>query len=72
MALARPHLTDPSFTLHAATEYGVRNVNTPVPYGPGKDAPFRDTPRAREDLMELRRKAKPAGHAPAPLKRTAE
>jgi len=72
VALARPHLTDPSFTLHAAAEYGVRNVNTPVQYGPGKDALFRNTKRAREDLMELRRKAKPASHAPAPLKRAAE
>jgi anthraniloyl-CoA monooxygenase len=72
VALARPHLTDPSFTLHAAAEYGVRNVNTPVQYGPGKDALFRNTQRAREDLMELRRKAKPASHAPAPLKRAAE
>ncbi|TCH99739.1 bifunctional salicylyl-CoA 5-hydroxylase/oxidoreductase [Roseococcus sp. SYP-B2431] len=72
VALARPHLTDPSFTLHAAAEYGVRGVSTPVQYGPGKDALFRNTQRAREDLMELRRKAKPASHAPAPLGRAAE
>ncbi|WPB87347.1 bifunctional salicylyl-CoA 5-hydroxylase/oxidoreductase [Sediminicoccus rosea] len=64
VALARPHLTDPSFTLHAAAEYGVRGVNTPVQYGWGKDALFRNAKRAREDLMELRRKAKPASHAP--------
>jgi hypothetical protein len=47
-------------------------VNTPVQYGPGKDALFRSVKRAREDLMELRRKAKPASHAPAPLNRAAE
>ena len=64
VALARPHLTDPSFTLHAAAEYGVRGVNTPVQYGYGKEALFRNAKRAREDLMELRRKAKPASHAP--------
>jgi anthraniloyl-CoA monooxygenase len=64
VALARPHLTDPSFTLHAAAEYGVRAVKTPVQYGWGKDALFRNAKRAREDLMELRRKARPASHAP--------
>ena len=64
VALARPHLTDPSFTLHAAAEYGARGVNTPVQYGPGKDALYRNAKRAREDLEELRRKAKPASHAP--------
>jgi anthraniloyl-CoA monooxygenase len=72
VALARPHLTDPSFTLHAAAEYGVATVRTPVQYDFGKDALFRNAKRAREDLMELRRKARPASHAPAPLKRTAE
>lgn len=64
VALARPHLTDPSFTLHAAAEYGARGVNTPVQYGWGKEALYRNAKRTREDLMELRRKAKPASHAP--------
>lgn len=72
VALARPHLTDPSFTLHAAAEYGVRGVATPVQYDYGKDALFRNAKRAREDLMELRRKARPASHAPATMKRAAE
>ncbi|MCU0887362.1 MAG: bifunctional salicylyl-CoA 5-hydroxylase/oxidoreductase, partial [Rubritepida sp.] len=60
VALARPHLTDPAFTLHAAAEYGVRDVTTPIQYGYGKDALFRNAKRAREEMMELRRKAKPA------------
>jgi anthraniloyl-CoA monooxygenase len=64
VALARPHLTDPAFTLHAAAEYGVRDVTTPIQYGYGKDALFRNAKRAREEMMELRRKAKPASHAP--------
>ena len=64
VALARPHLTDPSFTLHAAAEYGVRDVTTPVQYAYGKDALFRNAKRAREEMMELRRKARPASHAP--------
>ena len=65
VALARPHLTDPSFALHAAAQYGSKAVATPVQYGPGRDALFRNSRREREDLMELRRKAKPASHAPA-------
>jgi anthraniloyl-CoA monooxygenase len=65
VALGRPHLTDPAFTLHAAAEYGVRDVTTPVQYDYGKQALFRGAARAREELMELRRKARPASHAPA-------
>jgi anthraniloyl-CoA monooxygenase len=34
-AIARPHLDDPHFTLHAAKEQGV-DVPWPDPYGPGK------------------------------------
>jgi anthraniloyl-CoA monooxygenase len=34
LALARSHLTDPAFTLHAAAGYGVRDVTTPVQYPP--------------------------------------
>ena len=65
VALARPHLTDPSFALHAAAQYGSRSISTPPQYGPGRDALFRNTAREREELFELRRKAKPASHAPA-------
>jgi anthraniloyl-CoA monooxygenase len=65
VALGRPHLTDPAFALHAAAEYGVRDVTTPVQYDYGKQALFRGAARAREELMELRRKARPASHAPA-------
>ncbi|MCW8084916.1 bifunctional salicylyl-CoA 5-hydroxylase/oxidoreductase [Sabulicella glaciei] len=72
VALGRPHLADPSFTLHAAAEYGVREVATPIQYEYGKQALFRTAARAREEMMELRRKARPASHAPAPLGRAAE
>ncbi len=57
---------------HAASEHGVSGVATPVQYGSGKDALFRNSRRAREELMELRRKAKPARHAPASLPQAAE
>ena len=64
VALARPHLTDPAFALHAAAQYGARGVATPQQYGPGRDALFRNAKREREELLELRRRAKPASHAP--------
>lgn len=64
VALGRPHLTDPAFTLHAAAEYGVGEVVTPVQYGYGRQALFRSAARARAELQDLRRKARPASHAP--------
>jgi anthraniloyl-CoA monooxygenase len=36
-ALARPHLADPYFTLHAAAEAGYRGAAWPVPYQAGGD-----------------------------------
>jgi anthraniloyl-CoA monooxygenase len=65
VALARPHLTDPSFALHAAAQYGAKGVATPPQYGPGRDALFRNSRREREEMLDLRRKARPASHAPA-------
>src|SRR3546814_2774129 len=35
-ALARPHLADPYFTLHAAADYDWRGVHWPVPYEAGR------------------------------------
>ncbi len=72
VALGRPHLVEPFFTLHAAAEHGVREVATPRQYDYGKQALFRLRERERADLMELRRKAKPASHAPAALPEAAE
>ena len=37
----------------------------PVQYQPGKDQLMRNTPREREDLTELKLKAKPGRHADA-------
>lgn len=74
VALARPHLTDPSFTLRAAARYAVEEVACPPQYLWGKDALMRNTKREREEELELRRKAKPKSHAPvvAALPRAAE
>lgn len=64
VALGRPHLTDPAFALHAAALHGAKGVTTPPQYGPGRDALFRNSAREREEMLELRRKARPASHAP--------
>jgi len=64
VALGRPHLADPSFVLRAAAWYGV-DTDQPVQYAPGKDQLMRNTPRERQDLEELKLKAKPSRHAVA-------
>jgi anthraniloyl-CoA monooxygenase len=63
VALARPHLVDPSFTLRAAAWYGA-DIACPPQYLPGKDQIFRNSTRERADLNELKVKAKPKVHAP--------
>jgi anthraniloyl-CoA monooxygenase len=63
VALARPHLVDPFFTMKAAAWYGATNIHCPPQYLPGRDQIFRNSVRDRADLTELRKKAKPKGHA---------
>ncbi len=63
VALARPHLVDPSFTMKAAAWYNARTVACPVQYRSGRDQLFRNSEREREDLTELKLKAKPKTHA---------
>ncbi|MER8402725.1 bifunctional salicylyl-CoA 5-hydroxylase/oxidoreductase [Mesorhizobium sp. M0306] len=41
VALARPHLADPYWTLHAAVTLGDRGAKWPDPYLPGRDQLFR-------------------------------
>ena len=60
VAIGRAHLADPSFTLRAAAWYGVR-LDCPVQYQPGFDAQLGNARREREDLTDLRRRAKPIG-----------
>ncbi len=62
VALARPHLVDPYFTMRAAAWYGVEHVPCPPQYLSGKDQLFRTAARDRADLAELRRKVKPRSH----------
>ena len=63
VALARPHLVDPSFTMKAAAWYGADEIACPPQYRAGKDQLFRNSAREREELTELKLKAKPKTHA---------
>jgi anthraniloyl-CoA monooxygenase len=62
VALARPHLVDPYFTMRAAAWYGALSVHCPPQYLAGKEQIFRNSAREREDLNALKLKAKPKGH----------
>jgi anthraniloyl-CoA monooxygenase len=63
VALGRPHLVDPSFTLKAAAWYGAENIACPPQYLPGKEQIFRNSVRDRQDLDDLKIKAKPKTRA---------
>jgi anthraniloyl-CoA monooxygenase len=64
VALGRPHLVDPSFTMKAAAWYGAaRMPHCPPQYHAGKDQIFRNSVRDRQDLEELKVKAKPKTRA---------
>lgn len=63
VALARPHLADPSFTLKAAAWYGAASIACPPQYRAGRDQLFRESDRACKELTELKLKAKPKTHA---------
>lgn len=62
VALARPHLTDPNFTIRAAAWYGVSDIAFPPQYNLGRDQLYRNSKAAREEVEELRRRVKPRGH----------
>ena len=62
VALARPHLVDPYFTMKAAAWYDAPAIHCPPQYLAGKDQIFRNSARDREELRELKLKAKPKGH----------
>ncbi|AWM02505.1 bifunctional salicylyl-CoA 5-hydroxylase/oxidoreductase [Bradyrhizobium amphicarpaeae] len=63
VALGRPHLVDPFFTMKAAAWYGATDAFCPPQYLPGMDQIFRNSARDRQDLEELRIKAKPKTRA---------
>jgi len=59
VALARPHLADPYFTLQAAAAYGVADQVWPPQYLPGRDQALVLAERSNEEQAELRRLAVP-------------
>jgi anthraniloyl-CoA monooxygenase len=62
VALGRPHLVDPSFTVRAAAWYGA-DIACPPQYLPGKEQIFRNSVRDRQDFEDLKIKAKPKTRA---------
>jgi anthraniloyl-CoA monooxygenase len=63
VALGRPHLVDPFFTMRAAAWYGAAGIHCPPQYGPGKDQIFRNAVRDRADLEDLKIRGKPKTRA---------
>jgi anthraniloyl-CoA monooxygenase len=62
VALGRPHLANPYFTLQASAWYQHPGQFWPPQYLSGRDQAYRNAPRERAELTELRLKARPASH----------
>jgi anthraniloyl-CoA monooxygenase len=62
VALARPHLTNPSFTLQASAWYQHLPQHWPLQYLSGRDQAFRLAARERAELTDTRLRARPASH----------
>jgi anthraniloyl-CoA monooxygenase len=62
VALARPHLANPYFTLQASAWYQHMGQHWPPQYLSGRDQAYRNAAREREELKELRLRARPASH----------
>ena len=62
VALARPHLANPHFTLQASAWYQHMGQYWPPQYLTGRDQAFRNAARERAEQTDLRLKARPASH----------
>jgi anthraniloyl-CoA monooxygenase len=62
VALARPHLMNPYFTLQAAAWYQHLPQFFPPQYLSGRDQAYRNAPRERSEQRDLRLRARPASH----------
>jgi anthraniloyl-CoA monooxygenase len=62
VALARPHLANPYFTLQASAWYQHLPQHWPQQYLTARDQAFRNAERERVELKDLRIKARPASH----------
>jgi anthraniloyl-CoA monooxygenase len=62
VALARPHLANPYFTLQASAWYQDLGQFWPPQYLSGRDQAYRNAARERTELTELKLRARPASH----------
>jgi anthraniloyl-CoA monooxygenase len=62
VALARPHLTNPYFTLQASAWYQHLPQHWPLQYLSGRDQAFRLAARDRAELIDTKLRARPASH----------
>jgi anthraniloyl-CoA monooxygenase len=62
VALARPHLANPYFTLQASAWYQHPAQHWPPQYLPGRDQAYRLAERERAEQKDLRLRARPASH----------
>src|SRR4029078_2107314 len=62
VALGRPHLVDPAFTMRAAAWYGA-DISCPPQYPPGQAQIFPNSGRDRQDFEHLKIKGKPQTRA---------
>jgi len=62
VSLARPHLTDPYFTLHAAAAYNYQDQLWNEPYASAKFQAYLLAEREEEQNMAMRRAMKPPSH----------
>jgi anthraniloyl-CoA monooxygenase len=62
VALARPHLANPYFTLQASAWYQDAHQYWPPQYLPGRDQAYRNAARERAELTDVKLRARPASH----------
>jgi anthraniloyl-CoA monooxygenase len=62
VALARPHLADPYFTLHAAAEYDFRGIGWPVQYHTGAAQFYTTVQRTKQESARKAELAAARGH----------
>jgi anthraniloyl-CoA monooxygenase len=62
VALARPHLSDPYFTLHAAAQYNYRGQFWPNPYLTGRNQAYRLAEREVAEQRDMRLRLRPPTH----------
>jgi anthraniloyl-CoA monooxygenase len=62
VALARPHLSNPYFTLQASAHYDYRAQPWPDQYQSGQRQAFREAQKAQAQWLDERRRLKPASH----------